>query len=174
MCADSLVRAQTQQARSRVTLERILRAAGESFDETGVEAATMEGIARRAGVSIGSVYRFFADKNALTITLADRWQARCGEVFSELYTSESYTRDADAVIDDFIALLGQLLKEFAGAHALLAAALVAPNRSDVEIWTRHVEGFIDHYAPGLPRDGRRKWNRQAMLSRQTRNPDKEM
>lgn len=155
MSADSLVRARAQQARSRATLERILRAAGESFDEVGVEAATMDGIARRAGVSIGSVYRFFEDKQALTTTLADRWQARCSDVFAELYTPESFDRDAAAVIDDFIALLGQLLDEFAGARALLSATLVAPERPDAEIWTREVEGFIDHYAPGLPRARRR-------------------
>jgi AcrR family transcriptional regulator len=155
MCADSLVRARAQQARSRATLEQILRAAGESFDEVGVETATMEGIARRAEVSIGSVYRFFEDKQALTTTLTDRWQARCNAVFADLYTVESYTRDADEVIDEFIALLGQLLEEFAGARALLATALVAPDRSEVESWTRQVEGFIEHYAPGLPRARRR-------------------
>jgi AcrR family transcriptional regulator len=153
--ADSLVRARAQQARSRATLERILISAGESFDEVGVEAATMDGIARRAGVSIGSVYRFFEDKQALTTTLADRWQARCSEVFAKLYTPESYARDADAVIDDFIALLEQFLREFAGARALLSAALVAPERSELEVWTREVESFIDHYAPGLPRARRR-------------------
>jgi AcrR family transcriptional regulator len=57
MSADRLVRVRAQQARSRATLELILIAEGQTFDEVGVEAATMEAIAFRADVSIGSVYR---------------------------------------------------------------------------------------------------------------------
>jgi AcrR family transcriptional regulator len=149
------VRAHAQQERSRATLERILTAAGENFDEIGIEATTMDAVAQRAGVSIGSVYRFFQDKQSVTITLADRWQARCSEMFAQLYTPESYQRDADAVIDDFIIGLGELLADFAGARALLAAELVAPERSETDVWTREVGGFIDRYAPGLPRARRR-------------------
>jgi AcrR family transcriptional regulator len=156
MPADPLIRVQAQQARSRATLERILTSAGTSFDEVGFEATTMEAIAIGAEVSIGSVYRFFNDKQSLIRTLADRWQARCGEMFAQLYTPESLERDADAVIDDFIRWLGQLLTEFAGARALLSAALVTPEEhSDKDMWTREVEGFIDHYAPGLPPPRRR-------------------
>jgi AcrR family transcriptional regulator len=150
MPADPLIRVRAQQARSRATLERILISAGKSFDEAGFEATTMEAIAFGAEVSIGSVYRFFNDKQSLILTLADRWQARCGEMFAQLYTPESLERDAEAVVDDFITWLGQLLSEFAGARALLSAALVAPEHSDKDMWTREVEGFIDHYAPGLP------------------------
>ena len=155
MPADPLVRVRAQQARSRATLERILISAGQVFDEVGFEATTMEAIAQRAAVSIGSVYRFFRDKQSLTLTLSDRWQARCREMFAQLYTPESFGRDADAVIDDFVTGLGQLLSEFAGARALLSAALIAPEHSDTEVWTREVEAFIDHYAPGLPRPRRR-------------------
>jgi AcrR family transcriptional regulator len=155
MPADPLVRVRAQQARSRATLERILISAGRTFDELGFEAATMEAIAIRAGVSIGSVYRFFNDKQSLILTLADRWQARCGEMFARLYTPESLDRVADAVIDDFITWLGVLLSEFAGARALLSASLVAPRQSDSEMWTHEVERFIDHYAPGLPPERQR-------------------
>jgi AcrR family transcriptional regulator len=155
MPADPLVRVRAQQARSRATLERILISAGQIFDEVGFEAATMEAIAIRAEVSIGSVYRFFNDKQSLILTLADRWKARCDEMFAQLYTPASLDRDADAVIDDFITWLGQLLSEFAGARALLSAALVAPEHSDNDAWTREVEGFIDHYAPGFPPTRRR-------------------
>jgi AcrR family transcriptional regulator len=155
MPADPLVRARAQQARSRATLERILISAGKTFDEVGFEAATMEAIATRAEVSIGSVYRFFNDKQSLILTLAERWQTRCGEMFARLYTPESLDRNADAVIEDFITWLGELLSEFAGARALLSGALVAPEQSDNEMWKREVERFIDHYAPGLPQGRRR-------------------
>ena len=155
MPADPLVRVRAQQARSRATLERILISAGKTFDEVGFEGATMEAIAIRAEVSIGSVYRFFNDKQSLILTLADRWQTRCGEMFARLYTPESLDRDADAVIEDFITWLGELLGDFAGARALLSAALITPEQSDNEMWTRQVERFIRHFAPGLPPARRR-------------------
>jgi AcrR family transcriptional regulator len=155
MAADPLVRVRAQQVRSRATLERILISAGQLFDEVGFEAATMEAIATRAGVSIGSVYRFFNDKQSLILTLAERWRARCDKMFVQLYTPESFEREADAVIDDFITWLGQLLSEFAGARALLSATFVAPEHSADDTWTRDVERFIDHYAPGLPAARRR-------------------
>ncbi len=44
--------------------ERILDAAREVFDESGADAC-MEGIAARAGVGVGTVYRRFASKDAL-------------------------------------------------------------------------------------------------------------
>jgi AcrR family transcriptional regulator len=153
--ADPLVRVQAQQVRSRATLERILSSAGQLFDEIGFEATTMEAIAIRAEVSIGSVYRFFNDKQSLILTLAERWRARCDEMFAQLYTPGSFERDADAVILDFITWLGQLLSDFAGARALLSAAFMAPEHSDDDRWTREVERFIDHYAPGLPPARRR-------------------
>ena len=153
--ADPLVRVRAQQTRSRATLERILVSAGRIFDEVGFEAATMEAIAIGAEVSIGSVYRFFNDKQSLILTLADRWKAQCDEMFAQLYTPESLAREADAVIDEFITWLGQLLHDFAGARALLSADLVAPQRSENDAWTREVERFIDHYAPGLAPNRRR-------------------
>jgi hypothetical protein len=76
-------------------------------------------------------------------------------MFAQLYTPESFHRDADAVIGDFITWLGQLLSELAGARALLTAALMAPERSDSDMWRREVERFIHHYAPGLPPTRRR-------------------
>src|SRR5262245_1026958 len=70
------VRLRARQARSVATFERILEAAGALFDEMGVDATTMEAIADRAGVSIGSVYRFLENKNALKMTLSARWTER--------------------------------------------------------------------------------------------------
>jgi AcrR family transcriptional regulator len=155
MPADPLVRVRAQQTRSRATLERILISAGRIFDEVGFEVATMDAIAIGAEVSIGSVYRFFNDKQSLILTLADRWKAQCDEMFAQLYTPESLARDADAVIDEFITWLGQLLNDFAGARALLSATLVTPEHPENDAWTREVERFIDHYAPGLPSARRR-------------------
>ena len=53
------------QARSRESLARLLKATVDVLDEDGIDGATIPRIAARAGLSPGSVYRRFPDKDAL-------------------------------------------------------------------------------------------------------------
>jgi AcrR family transcriptional regulator len=54
-----------QQARSRESQARLMRAARQILNEKGLEAATVPRVAARAGLSAGSVYRRFPDKDAM-------------------------------------------------------------------------------------------------------------
>ena len=63
------------QARSRQTVTRILDAAAAIVDEHGVDAATTRAIADRAGVSYPSLYRFFADREAILDELLEQHSA---------------------------------------------------------------------------------------------------
>jgi len=54
-----------QQARSRDSLDRLMKAALHVLNEKGLAGATIPRIAARAGLSPGSVYRRFPDKDAL-------------------------------------------------------------------------------------------------------------
>ena len=71
------------QERSRQTVVRILDAASAIADELGVDAVTTRVIADRAGVSYPSLYRFFADREAILDELMERHcaelDARCIE-----------------------------------------------------------------------------------------------
>ena len=58
-----------QQARSRESLGRLLRATAETLQKEGLEGATIPRIAARAGLSPGAVYRRFADKDTLLETV---------------------------------------------------------------------------------------------------------
>jgi len=53
------------QARSRESLARLLKAAADVLNKDGLEGATIPRIAARAGLSPGTVYRRFPDKDAL-------------------------------------------------------------------------------------------------------------
>ena len=60
------------QERSRFTVEAILDAAIQVFERYGYAAGTTARIAERAGVSIGSLYQYFAHKDAILAALMER------------------------------------------------------------------------------------------------------
>lgn len=61
-----------RQERSRRTVERILDAAARVFHEQGYAAATTNDIADEADVSVGSLYQYFPNKDALLVALTAR------------------------------------------------------------------------------------------------------
>jgi AcrR family transcriptional regulator len=153
---DSTVRTAARQRRSQATFDAILTAAGALFDEVGVEATTMDAVARRARVSIGAVYRFFENRDALVATLALRCRERIQQAALPQFSDESLQRDADAVISDFLVAFRRVLDGVPGARGLLSTAFTHPTVQEHLLWTAHVERFIERYAPGLRAARRRQ------------------
>jgi AcrR family transcriptional regulator len=59
------------QARSRRTVDAVLKAAAQVFTRRGYAGATTNHIAERAGVSVGSLYEYFPSKDALLVALME-------------------------------------------------------------------------------------------------------
>jgi AcrR family transcriptional regulator len=85
MTTASVPRRAPVQARSRQTVARILDAAAAIADEEGVDAVTTRSIADRAGVSYPSLYRFFADRDAI---LDELMEQHCAEVDARCMAAE--------------------------------------------------------------------------------------
>lgn len=62
------------QRRSQETVEVILRATAHILSRDGIEALTTNRVAERAGVSIGSLYQYFPDKDALVAEIRRRYE----------------------------------------------------------------------------------------------------
>lgn len=60
------------QARARITHDRILDVAADLLVERGPSGVTMTDLADRAGVSIGSLYRWFPAQSSVVRSLAER------------------------------------------------------------------------------------------------------
>jgi AcrR family transcriptional regulator len=60
------------QSRSIETVGVILEAAARVLEEQGFDGYTTNAVAERAGVSIGSLYQYFPNKDAMTVALIDR------------------------------------------------------------------------------------------------------
>jgi AcrR family transcriptional regulator len=67
------MRVAPQQERSERRLAAFLDAAAELFAELGYDATTMTAIAERSGSSIGALYNYFPDKQAIALTLLNAY-----------------------------------------------------------------------------------------------------
>ncbi len=68
----STLRKHPIQQRARMTVEQIVEAAAQLIEERGLGGYNTNGIAARAGISIGSLYQYFPDKDAIMVALARR------------------------------------------------------------------------------------------------------
>lgn len=113
------------QRRSRERLSRIVLAAGELCGERGVDAVTMEAIAERARTSIGSLYQFFPNRDALLQALAERNVADLEELLDARDAPEVATLAlpelVEATLAPFVA--------FHEAHPGYFAVIFAPQGS---------------------------------------------
>jgi AcrR family transcriptional regulator len=90
------------QERSRATTERLLAAAAEILSTQGPNAATLRGIAERAGVSIAIVYRRFPDKDAVL-------RAVYSQYFSDVASRNAATLSANRAGAASLAELARIL-----------------------------------------------------------------
>ena len=101
-----LRRAPVQQ-RSAHRLARILDACAEVLDEEGYEELSTRTVAARAGVPIGSVYRFFGNKRALVEALGrrnlDGFAERVAGRLPALPPGD-WRAAVDAVLDEYLAM----------------------------------------------------------------------
>lgn len=95
------------QQRSADRLARILDACAELLDETGYENLSTRTVAVRAGVPIGSVYRFFGNKRAMAAALAQRNLDRYAEGITARLAglpATDWRPVVDAVLDEYLAM----------------------------------------------------------------------
>ncbi|WP_329127619.1 TetR/AcrR family transcriptional regulator [Streptomyces sp. NBC_01465] len=101
---NTLRRAPVQQ-RSAERLDRILEACAVLLDETGYEHLSTRAVAARAGVPIGSVYRFFGNKRAMADALArrnlDMYAERIAARLATLPAADWHAM-IDAVLDEYL------------------------------------------------------------------------
>ena len=95
------------QRRSAERLTRILDACADLLDEVGYEALSTRAVASRAGVPIGSVYRFFGNKRAMADALAQRNLERYTERVRQRLKGAGdgdWRAAMDAVLDEYLAM----------------------------------------------------------------------
>jgi AcrR family transcriptional regulator len=90
---NGVMRKTPRQARGQQRVETIMGAAVELFAEVGYEAATTNEIARRAHTSIGSLYQFFPNKEAILTALIASFREGVHQLFDEVFGVPHSTRE---------------------------------------------------------------------------------
>jgi len=113
---DTRLRHVPTQARSRERLRRVLDAADHVLISDGAGAFTTTRIAEVAGVPVGSVYRYFPDKEAIVEALATRYWSE----FADLVAAAAHADEQSPVRDPAGAVLDALAAGFRARPGFLA------------------------------------------------------
>ncbi|MFD5858163.1 TetR family transcriptional regulator [Streptomyces chartreusis] len=136
------------QRRSAERLTRILDACADLLDEVGYDDLSTRAVAQRAGVPIGSVYRFFGNKRQMADALAqrnlERYTARVTERLEEA-GGGGWRVAMDAVLDEYIAMKrtapGFSLVDF--GNQIPVGTRGEPNHRVADRLTELLSGYLD-------------------------------
>jgi AcrR family transcriptional regulator len=111
-----------RQRRSADTVEVILQAAERVLVERGRHALTTTRVAKVAGVSVGSIYQFFPNKEALVIALERKSYAQIFEAFQraigDALTRLAAGKPLNVILEEIVETMVRLLSERFRVHGL--------------------------------------------------------
>lgn len=150
-----LSRKSPRQARARQTVETLLDTTAQILVEEGSEKLTTNRLAEKAGYSIGTVYQYFPNRQAIVLALIERQRAKVGRQVQAVLT-----RSAGQPLEQRIRAILHVLHEAFTLHrkparrlmrALIEAALAhglptPPNvaaEAIIEVWREASGGMLN-------------------------------
>jgi AcrR family transcriptional regulator len=115
-----------RQARGARRIQLLLDVAEQLFAEVGFEATTTNAVAARAGMSPGSLYQFFPNKDAIAEALATRYLEQLHATQAYSFAPEIVHLPLDALIDRVVDPLVTLHAAHPGFWALFGGSTVSP------------------------------------------------
>ncbi|MFI6852809.1 TetR family transcriptional regulator [Streptomyces sp. NPDC050416] len=149
-------RPRRRQARGERRIAQLLDAAATVFSTTGYTAASTNAIAREAGVSPGTLYQFFPNKEAIAIELGSRLMHEMRQSYDEVLAPID---PAVTPIEEVVAGTVDRFIEFNCRHPAFFALMHGPDipgRIAEEHDALHrtlatrVEAILTPFAPGVP------------------------
>jgi AcrR family transcriptional regulator len=144
------------QARSRATVEVILDATIRIFDEEGAEAASTSRVAEVAGVSVGTLYQYFGNRDAILDALQDREFERAQAMMQRVLANPAGVSD-HAIARSVIEELFRLYRAAPALHRVLAVeGLRVTPAERVQAFDARIVGaikaFLVHAKPRIRRE----------------------
>lgn len=123
-----------KQKRAIESYERLLRAAQTILERDGYEGLTSNIIAQEAGLTPPSFYRYFEDKHAVLVVLAERLMAAQNTLAVERITRFEGTADqAAALVRDLFAADIAVTRDFVASHELMVLMRALPGLRAVRL-----------------------------------------
>jgi AcrR family transcriptional regulator len=84
--------------KSETTKTRILEASVEEFINSGFVGFTIQGVARRANISVGNLTYHYSHRDALIQGMIFRWMTSCRQKIDELFSSAKNGGETDLLV----------------------------------------------------------------------------
>ncbi|WP_432149109.1 TetR/AcrR family transcriptional regulator [Streptomyces sp. bgisy029] len=148
-------RPRRRQARGEARIAQLLDAAATVFGANGYTASSTNAIAREAGVSPGTLYQFFPNKEAIAVELGDqllhRWRDTYGAAFDQSHIELPLDRMLDAVLDPLIAFNCENPAFFVLMHGSDIPGRITEEHDILHTtMLSRVEGILADYLPDVP------------------------
>jgi len=146
------MRRQPSQDRAHATIDAVLKAAETEIDQGGLDQLTTKRIAATAGLSVGAVYEYFPNKEAILAELVTRWLSRVYEVLDSVHPRHGGGLDIISYLVTQSERATRLYEDQPGLGALLDMLTAMPSLRGVsdshdEKVLQSVTSALGHYAP---------------------------
>ena len=139
------------QARSEATVQAVLEAAAQVFERHGYAAGTTNRIAERAGVSIGTVYQYFRNKDAILVALVHKHLAESTAALQPHLDRLNSGAGFDDVLPDIVQAMVAMHALAPGLHRVLFEETQLPPTLRVEL-NELEDQLVDMAAEALAAD----------------------
>ncbi|HEY7417150.1 MAG TPA: TetR/AcrR family transcriptional regulator [Ktedonobacteraceae bacterium] len=163
------LRRMPQQARGQQRIHKLLNAAEQVFAEVGYDNATTNAIAAYADTSIGSLYQFFPNKEAILRAVILRYLGEMRELFDQNLTPQAVeTLSLDEFLERLIRGVAHLRESHAGFRPVFFASQSSPELVEAtaslqsEIVDR-IEALLALHVPELSQQQRRVCSRTSVV-----------
>ncbi|PWK65406.1 AcrR family transcriptional regulator [Streptomyces sp. CG 926] len=142
-----------RQARGERRISQLLAAAAGVFCRTGYASASTNAIAREAGVSPGTLYQYFPNKEAIAIELGGQLLQQANEAHGRAFRPENIHRPLpellDAVLDPVIAFNCENPAFWALMHGTGVPGIAHEHEKLHESLLSRIEAVLRDRCPGI-------------------------
>lgn len=120
-------RSRASRSRAEQNVEKILNATIRLVSEHGVNEVTTSRIAKLAGIPVGSVYRYFSNKEDIFKALAEENQRRLDSRFEEFLPANPESLSSDEYIDAWVENILETIRNDSTSLELMRLAVRLPD-----------------------------------------------
>ncbi|MBU3069385.1 TetR/AcrR family transcriptional regulator [Aestuariicella sp. G3-2] len=142
-------RSTPQQARARELKQKIREASIHVLEAEGIDKFSTAAVSKHLNISIGSIYRYYPNKQALLESLAQEWLGESKAVFKEIESWPLEEMTNSAFMTAFLSRIAAVYRSHSKLSLLLQSILESPKLREIE--AKHDEYMIRRQALILKR-----------------------